>query len=625
MQLWMRSLSLFLLVLSLLACKDKYFTEVQYHKDGLVGRYAFDPDSDPQDSYYEFEYSFLGKPTRVVHRKNGVVSGDGSWAVALIDGTASGVEIRYSPTELSQYVSGRDIHRVEIENETNGTLKLRLFNPFGKSIDSSEDKVFLQAYSFTPEGRIAKQAFLDRAGKPVNSFTTGYHATLFEYDKEGRVVKRSFVDIDGKPAQLRDGTFHTERITYDGAGVETHIFNPDNDSPGVDSEGCQQTREKRHLGEIREILCLNAKGDLVEMKTQPGAYGIRKEYEKGKLKERIYLNQEGKAANTTAAIERRTYDEKGFLKEMAFYKGDSPSHDKNGVHRHVYSFDSSYRLLSSACFSIEGKPAACNKFADYHRDEYRYDQKGNMIEKQYFGVDGKPKDFNGLMATKEVITYNDMGLETGRALFGADDKPFAGSAMYHRTTISYDEKGNATELRFFGKEGEPVVNTREGYHMLRLDPGPLGQASKYEFFDAKEKPTRPKSEQCEKVTLEYDDIGNVSEIRYFNGEGKACTIEGTSIHMIKPIFDDRMQNTEQSLFDEKGQPAFIPQTSIHKFEYGYYPDGRQHFERVLKVDGTPAQNQAGVHRREWIYYPDGRVKEFRQINSTGQVIDTITY
>lgn len=625
MQLWMRSLSLFLLVLSLLACKDKYFTEVQYHKDGLVGRYAFDPDSDPQDSYYEFEYSFLGKPEKVVHRKNGVVSGDGSWAVALIKKAGDTVQIHYAPSEHASFNNVNRVSRVEISDGPDGSSHLMYFNVFGRSVDSNDGLVYRQAFYWTPEGRVARQAFLDRAGKPVNSFKTGFHAVQFEYDSQGRIAKLSFVDVEGKPAKRIDGIFNTDVITYDESGVETHTHKAEDGQEGTDSEGCAITKEKRHLGIVREILCFNEKGEPSEMKTEPGAYGVRMAYENGRWMEKAHLDKEGKPASMEGAIERRKYDEKGFLTAVAYFNGDKPSVNKSRVHQYRYTHDEGYRISSVSCFGTDQKPVRCSPQARFHAEEYKHDSRGNVVEKKYTDTNGKLADFDGALSSREVMTYNDAGWETSRELFGSDDKPFSGYEQYHRISASYDKDNQVTEVAYFGRDGKPVVNVAEGYHLLRITPGPLGLPVKLEFFDAASKPVKPNANECEKISLKRNEVGDVIEATYLNGEDKPCLLRSSAIHMIKSVVNDRSQYVEQSIFDAEGKPAALPGSRIHRFEFGYYADGRKFFEQGFLIDGKPAQDFIGSHREEWHYYPDGRIKELRRINAAGQVIHTMSY
>ncbi len=314
---------------------------------------------------------------------------------------------------------------------------------------------------FDNRGQVVSKTYFDGRGRPVEFSTTApYAMERLTYDDRGNVIGTAYFDTQLKPMALEEG-YHKWLNTFDGMG---HLIQSDY----LDVAGKPVNSSN---GYFRYTASFDARGHLTE---------------------RRYFDVNGKPAmNQTLIAHRvtRTTDERGNVLEEAYFDtSDKPVLGSGRIHKVVQKFDAANRELEERYFGVEGEPIAADD-SGAHVTTCKYDEFGQLVEMTWFGTHDEPVNQpNGFH--RKVSEFDASGNESSTSYFGSDGKPVSetetgahqvrrkfnprnqlvevsyedtdGKPMlapsgYARQTAAYDERGNLTEIRYFGVDAEPIL------------------------------------------------------------------------------------------------------------------------------------------------------------------------
>jgi hypothetical protein len=150
------------------------------------------------------------------------------------------------------------------------------------------------------------------------------------------------------------------------------------------------------------------------------------------------------------AREVRTYDDAVGKETTEYYAADGGPATREGVHRFEAFRDKQNRLLSSACFSINGKP--CTGYRGVHKWLWAYDDVKYVKTESTYGVDGQPFAVEGILKT--VTEAPDWGVPTSKTLYGINDEPAADKYGVHRYEYVYADDLESCSVRCYDASGK---------------------------------------------------------------------------------------------------------------------------------------------------------------------------
>src|SRR5262249_18471110 len=87
-----------------------------------------------------------------------------------------------------------------------------------------------------------------------------------------------------------------------------------------------------------------------------------------------------------------------------------------------------------------------------------YDGRGNKVAMRYFDADGHPaQDKGGIGEIRYQFDARDQVAAV--AWFDGAERPVLNKGRFSRHRLTRDGYGRATEMRFFGIDGQPIVST----------------------------------------------------------------------------------------------------------------------------------------------------------------------
>jgi len=221
--------------------------------------------------------------------------------------------------------------------------------------------------------------------------------------------------------------------------------------------------------------------------------------------------------------------------------------------------------------------------------KYEWDDQGRVKKKRHYGPTGHPRaDEEG--AYGEAYEWTDVpSVWSTMTYLGSDGNPAAtttGIASYHRKNDGtpwseysvFDihgkpamRKGSHIEKRshdaleetgqsFFGLEGEPIKNTDQAFHELRISWDAGKRAADWIIYDEHGKPQPVKDLWIWGLRRNYDDHGRVVLEEMLDGQGNlAINMNGWSA--LRTTYDDK---DHPSVYEQLGPSRALIQTI-----YGY--------------------------------------------------------
>jgi hypothetical protein len=468
----------------------------------------------------------------------------------------------------------------------------------------------------------------------------GYATEERTVDALGNVLERRFVGLDGRLARSYGvGGWAKEVMTYDGDG---HLL----EWKSLDVDGKPLRSPAAGPGGGFGFTAL------------AGTVVIRNTYDdQGRRTGRSYFDHDGKPLNggTGFAIdgplflsghrtEFRSDDAGRCIEELNFDAEGKPT----GTHRKM-KYDDRGRVVETQSTTVmrNGRelPAALRSSSTIRM---KYDDHDRLIEQAYFEEDGKPSIRSGVHRTTATIGPGGRPLEI--TLFDAEGRPagerseiftgprnaqvreppkvFVGPARF---CLTWDERGNLTDLAAFDADGRPYVPSNDrrgggffsiglttfvrGWIPVQLVTGEVASRTSWRFddrgnvtevatFDADDKPFVNSRFYSARMTMAYDEHGKCTETAYFGPDGK----------LMSPRTPFRAPIGEAGPRIARSAPA---RTTAR-----YDADGRLISVAYFDSADKPLAANNNAVRREWAYDRFGRLRQHWSFDAEGKALES---
>jgi len=334
---------------------------------------------------------------------------------------------------------------------------------------------------------------------------------------------------------------------------------------------------------------------------------------RGFLKSRANLDAQGKIAEDSSgvAIYLLTCDDRGLVTERLGLniEGDTII-DKEGNYRIHYVFDENGFLIEEANYGEGGALAEATDGVTITR--FKYDSLGNVIEESYCDSLMNPRENHDSKVAKVEYSYDEAGRVIEYRYFDASGELAVGADRgYPILRISYWENGNYSEFKVCGAD-ESVLRTS------KFTPG--GIKTEDRFFDSQGNPVVDSAEGYATYRVEFDDRGNMIEENYFNEKMRPIFPKSFSFASVRSEFNTRNNRTKCSWYDADGNLCENKHLSCAIVNYKYDYQKGIVTETCLDTDGVPQECVHGYAVRQIKYDGAGNIMEDKYFDKAGNLI-----
>ncbi len=408
--------------------------------------------------------------------------------------------------------------------------------------------------TYDENGYLVQVQFMrDNLNTPAKD-SNGIYGRAYERDSEGRIIRMTYLDQNGNPKNSR-------------LGVAGWAYEYDEEGKRINS------------------YAFDLKGDRI--RGEDGFALQELEYDgDGNVTECRYLDENGELCMTRKgyAREEMTYDRQGFLiKTCGFDTEGEPAFDtENGVHGYELEYDSQGYLCRMTSVGGDGSPTASG--IGYCTAEYVMDQQGRPVKMRYFDAAGEP------------------ACHRQRGEYGAD--------------ISYDAKGNITEVIFLNQEEIPALN-REGYVRTRRQYDEMGRMIRESYEDQQGDLVRMK-ENVATYQIAYDRKGNIQEVCFEDETGSPCKNANGYARVVYE-YDEAGNQISEAFFDERDIPV-INSGGYASSRYEYDEQGNCTLRAYYNTEASLIKLKDGYAMEVMQYDASGNLKESSCYDENGEKV-----
>ncbi|MFT4176144.1 MAG: TIR domain-containing protein [Luteolibacter sp.] len=352
------------------------------------------------------------------------------------------------------------IHSYRRKYDEAGRLVLEsYFDASGKSFPMKDQSYHQVKNAYDADGRLESVTYLDGENRPVELGKFGYTMVRMTYDERGQVLTKSFFDRRLKPMVTFDERFHKVVNRYDAFGhtIETRYFGKDGQPVEIRS-GYHLYRaqyDARGMLAVRTFFDVNEKPVISKVLL---AHRVTQVCDnRGNVLEEAYFDTNDKPTFSSSKIHivRQEFDDRGNELVESYYGARREPIAPDGIHALKQTYDGFDQVTETAWFGVNDEPVENDQ--GFHRKETRYDPNGNAIFTAYYAKDGKPavKLDEGLY--RILRKYNSRNQLVEISYQDGDGQPMMSPSGFARQTMSYDARGNLSEIEFFGVSGERVA------------------------------------------------------------------------------------------------------------------------------------------------------------------------
>jgi hypothetical protein len=345
-------------------------------------------------------------------------------------------------------------------------------------------------------GLIRSETFLSEIDAPAVSKIQGFHKRVSDYDAKGNLLSHSVYDLNDKPVLDRFGIYQA-KYKYDNDGNQTDV-------EYYDTKGGLAFTALGYIEKISEykhgllstetyyldhltITRTSRLGDSVSIvwhrnddagnpteteyfdpQTQPtvnaeGLHKVRNEYSPSGMLIRIDAIGLNKESGWDSKINAETLyyrDDKGRIIGRRFKSntGMNIPDPEFGAYLTRMTYDAWGRISTLSCWQDDSTRTACG--LGFYQAIRSYNSDGQLIEVDLADEDGNPT-LGTIGYSKELIRYNELGLQSERAYFAGDTPVVlndrrASMSGFHRLQYGYDAFGRLRTISFFNATGQPV-------------------------------------------------------------------------------------------------------------------------------------------------------------------------
>ena len=540
------------------------------------------------------------------------------------------------------------------EYDSNGyTTRVSVYNQDREPINCKEGY-----HSYTAicdeNGFFCEQRFFDAEGNPTRDKKNAA-IYMFKNDAKGNQLETSVFDENGEPT-VTNGVVHKtvwrvdslgNFISYFYYGLDGKLVANPNDANTV---GC--INEYDQFGRIIKFVNFNT--DSIPAKCEMGYVARTFTYDQtgNKTEDKIYEDAGCMVLTENIygiAIIRSKYDDNGNLVESAVYGKDGElTVNEENIALCTYSYDERGNCIQERYFDVKGNLTLCSK--RYAGINYKYDERNNVIEEYNVGLDGNlaqgfliarnvyDEDNNKIECSyfnskgqpalnydnihRETFAYTPLRQQSKQHFFGVDGKPTVNMKNgIASAEAEYDDFGNIIEMRFYGIDGKPT-ESKEHYYMQRSEYDAMGRVIRQTYFDTESKPTDSKKMVPEGLTG-YDSKGRLIFIASADGKGNYIDNVNMGASIKRLEYDAKDRIIKDAFFDKKDKPTISTVDGCHFATYVYDDAGNQTEIAYFGTDGKPMLNakQGGVHKIVKTYDRLSRQSSEAYYNTSGRLMN----
>jgi serine/threonine protein kinase len=341
----------------------------------------------------------------------------------------------------------------------------------------------------------------------------------------------------------------------------------------------------------------------------------------------------------------RLLDAAGLVTQETFHtRGGAPRADADGAFGHLFTYDAAGRVVRTTHLGADQQPmvvtggfvsercipdplGGCSELVrldlaekpahekGVHRVVRKLDGVGNLVALETFDVTGRPAPPVGEAAYRTTFAYDDKGNQVDVRYRGRDDQPVRiGRGFAAGFHFSYDAHGRRIEERHLDPDGN-LMRSAWGASIFRyVFDDATGALLEEAGFDASEAPT-VYTFGCAKRSISQKLSPRTWSVRCFDTKG-APSRDTSGVHWNKYEADPSGKVLEWSSVDEKG--ALVANRELEaRVRFKHDANGREIERAVFGADDKSAHNGEGYAKRKQAFDADGNLIEIRYLDSTG--------
>ena len=443
-------------------------------------------------------------------------------------------------------------------NRNNQVIEVRLYDQNRQLFVSSAIGYARRKYLYDEQtGLFLGTEFYDEKGNLMICPSYGYAKLSREYDADGNIVKELFYDETGNLYLVPDSGYAVMEMDYeDGKMIEKRFY---------DAEG-----NIAHTGGKRPIQHWTYQDGILQAFDGFDAdHTLRvhtDHHPDGSSTERVYYTAEESAEKGCAGIIRERDADSNLLKETLVDENGSPVFsDKEGF---------------AVCFWDRNA-------ADHTRKLTYYNEKNERIVNQ--------KD--GFSARIDTLNENEQIIHS--LFLDENDQPMI---RLNSEYASYDripnEKGQVTEERYYGIDGEPIIlsSGASGYRWTYDEDGNILSVI---ALNTEGQPFKDLGENDGIDQREfYDEKGQVIKLAFYDSQGNLINHPSYGYAYIENTWNEAGKKTSISLFNAEGRLTVSDQLGYARVVDEYDEEGRSLGWAYYGPDELPMDNEVAGYARK---------------------------
>lgn len=369
-------------------------------------------------------------------------------------------------------------------------------------------------------GNIIERRYLDERNEPVHD-EEYYAREALRYDERGRKLESSCYWEPESSIWLKHGYALTKRMFDEHGNAISWACFDTNGLPAIDLEMGNHAFQKQYdaLGNYTNLIYLDLAGGMVVSSNGYARAEIRRDA-LGNDIESFYFDERNEPMHTgtLAWHETTRYDSRGRKTEASyFFAPISPIVTERGYGKATLQYEARGNTTRWSCFDTNGQPTT-DRTVGHHLWTKTYDSRNNFTNQLYFDVNHQPV-MTRLGYAQTRSSYDRRSLLLSWACFGAQDQPVLDPADgTHMTKKDYDERGNWTNVAYFGIRGEPIQSS-DGCACLTARYDARNNQTQWACFDTAGKPTLNTAGYA-RIAKRFNPQNQLTQIDFFDTEGK---------------------------------------------------------------------------------------------------------